>query len=119
MKNENFKQKIKNKVGRPKKKNFLSIIKENKKEDENFKENKKNKVNRNKKSFSFSKIDESLLKISKNTEIKVGRTKKTPSLPKINNNIINNLLKIRKVNEIKKQEKKNIEKKDTNLKHKL
>ena len=58
MKDENFKQKIKNKVGRPKKKNFLSIIKENKMEDENFK---KNKVNRNKKSFSLSKIDESFL----------------------------------------------------------
>ena len=50
MKDENFKQKIKNKVGSSKKKNFLSIIKENKIEDENFK---KNKVNRNKKSFSL------------------------------------------------------------------
>ena len=76
-------------------------------------------MNRNKKSFSLSKIDKSLLKISKKNEIKVGRSKKTTSLPKINNNIINNLLKIRKVNEIKKTRKKNIEKKDTNLKHKL
>ena len=102
MKDENFKQKIKNKVGRPKKKNFLSIIKENKMEDENFK---KNKVNRNKKSFSLSKIDESFLKISKKNEIKEGRPKKTTSLPKINNNIINNVLKIRKVNEIRKEKK--------------
>ena len=68
-------------------------------------------MNRNKKSFSLSKIDESLLKISKNNEIKVGRPKKTTSLPKINNNIINNLLKIRKVNEIKKQEKKILKRK--------
>ena len=67
MKDEIFKQKIKNKVGRPKKKNFLSIIKENKMEDENFK---KNKVNRNKKSFSLSKIDESFLKSVKIMKLK-------------------------------------------------
>ena len=51
MKEENFKQKIKNKVGRPKKKYLLSIIKENKKEDENVKEDKK--INQKKRKIQF------------------------------------------------------------------
>ena len=37
--------------------------------------------------------------------MKLGRQKKTTSLPKINNNIINNVLKIRKVNEIRQRKK--------------
>ena len=56
----------------------------------------------------------SFLKIRKNNEIKVVRPKKTTSFPKLNNNIINNILKIRRVNEIKQE--KIIEKKYTNLK---
>ena len=37
--------------------------------------------------------------------MKLGRQKKTTSLPKFNNNIINNVLKIRKVNKIRKEKK--------------
>ena len=98
MKDEKFKQKIKNKVGRPKKNNLLSIIKENKMEDENFKDDKKNKSSRKKIAISSPK----------NTNVsKVGRPKKTTSLPKIDNVFIKNFLKIRKVNKQEKSSEKN------------
>ena len=81
-------------------------------EDENFKEDTKNKSSRKKIAISSPKIDKSFKKIKNTNVSKVGRPKKTTSLPKFDDNIIKNFLKIRKTN---KQEK-SIEKNCINLK---